>query len=75
MRNLRKFGPKDAGHPSIGEQCPACHVPFEPGDYTTLIMLGPADNTEARQRARGGLPYNAVALEVHWACATGEEDE
>ena len=36
---LRRFGPKSAGHPSIGEPCPACKIIFKEGDYTTLIAL------------------------------------
>ena len=74
MSELRKFGPKTSTHPSIGTQCPTCHQPFKEGDFTTLISLGPGDNEEARKRISQGRPYNAIALEVHWACATGEED-
>lgn len=69
----RRFGPKAADHPSVGEPCPACRQPFEPGDYTTLVTLGPGDDPDARERERAGRPYNAVALEVHYACVTGEE--
>jgi hypothetical protein len=64
-----KFGPKKADHPSVGEECPACHVAFAEGDYTTLVVLGPGDDPEARQRASEGRAYNAVAAEVHWDCA------
>jgi len=67
-----KYGPKKAGHPSVGEDCPACHQPFEVGDYTTLVLLGPGDDEEAHERARAGRPYNAIALEVHWDCASEE---
>jgi len=70
---LRKFGPKGADHPTVGENCPACHKPFQAGDFTTLIALGPGDDPEAQEKARSGIGfYNAVAVEVHWACATGE---
>lgn len=68
----RKFGPKAADHPSVGTNCHACGAQFEEGDYTGLVMLGPGIDPEARQRAREGRPYNAVAEEVHWACMTGE---
>lgn len=68
---FRRFGPKSAGHPSVGEECPACRQPFEEGDYTTLIELGPGEDEEARKRAREGRAYIAVAIEVHWACASG----
>ena len=71
---MRRFGPKEALHPSIGTLCPACHQPFKKGDFTTLISLGPGEDKEARKRISQGRPYNAVALEVHWACATGEEE-
>lgn len=68
---MRPFGPKAADHPSVGEPCAACRHPFEPGDYTTLVSLGPGEDEEARQRAREGRAYNAVAVEAHWACVTG----
>lgn len=68
----RKFGPKNADHPGVGNPCPACHIAFAEGDYTTLVMLGPGDDPEQRDKARLGLVYTAVAVEVHWSCATGE---
>lgn len=71
MTDLRRFGPKPSDHPSVGNDCPACHVPFAGGDYTTLIALGPGDDPEAQERAATGRPYNAVAVEVHYACAGG----
>jgi len=69
----RMFGPKHPDHPGVGMECPACKVPFVAGDFTTLVMLGPGADEEARERARNGRVYNAVAVEVHWSCATGEE--
>ena len=66
---MRKFGPKIADHPSIGEICPACRKPFQAGDYTTLVCLGPGDDKEEQEKAISGRAYNAVAAEVHWACA------
>ncbi len=69
----RKFGPKTADHPTIGELCQACKKPFKEGDFTTLVSLGPGDDMDARDRARNGLAYNAVAIEIHHACATGGE--
>lgn len=68
----RAFGPKGADHPTIGRPCPACHVAFAPGDFTTLVALGPGDDPDAQERAREGWAYNAVAVEVHYTCATGE---
>lgn len=69
----RKFGPKSADHPSVGLPCPACQGPFAAGDYTALVTLGPGADEEAQERARAGRAYNAVAVEVHWTCATGEK--
>jgi hypothetical protein len=71
----RRFGPKRADHPSVGEKCPACNEPFKAGDYTTIVALGPGDDPEARKRAAAGRSYNAVGIEVHWGCATGLGDE
>lgn len=72
--DLRKFGPKDNAAPSIGDPCRACGAVFKAGDYTTLIALGPGDDKEAQDKAARGGFYNAVAIEVHWACATGERE-
>ena len=69
---MRKFGPKKSDDRAIGWPCPACDEDFAVGDFTTLISLGPGDDPEAQKRCRDGRPYNAVAKEVHWACATGE---
>lgn len=71
----RKFGPKQPNHPSIGEVCPACKVRFKEGDYTTLVVIGPGDDEEAQRKAKEGHAYNAVAIEAHWACVTGEYDD
>jgi hypothetical protein len=73
MDTPRKFGPKRLDHPSIGKKCPACEQPFKAGDFTTLIPLGPGGDPESREKCKDGKSYNAIALEVHWACATGEE--
>ena len=70
--DLPKFGPKVAEHPSVGKRCPACKKKFKVGDYTTLVAIGPGDSEENRKKAREGRAYNAVAVEVHWCCATGE---
>jgi hypothetical protein len=74
MSEQQKLGPKKADHPSVGKPCPACDVNFGDGDFTTLIPIGPGADREEQALARSGRPYNAVAVEVHWACATGEED-
>ena len=65
------FGPKSAGHFSVGKPCHACRRPFAVGDYTALVPLGPGDDPEERRKCADGKPYNAVALEVHYACALG----
>jgi hypothetical protein len=71
----RKFGPKKADHPGIGNPCPACKQSFVAGDYTTLVMIGPGDDPDAQERARAGRVYNAVAVEAHWTCVTGEPSD
>ena len=68
--DLRRFGPKPEG--ALLMTCSACQVQFKTGDYSTLIALGPGPDEEEQQKAREGRPYNAVAVEVHWFCATGE---
>jgi len=75
MNETRRFGPKKADHPSVRESCPACKQPFAKGDYTALMPLGPSDNKEEQDKCRDGLAYNAVAVEVHYACATGIRNE
>ena len=60
----RIFGPKSAGHPSIGEACPVCFEPFKEGDYTVLRAVEPADDEE-RAKMNAGRPYTAIAIEVH----------
>lgn len=67
--SIDQHGPQDDDHPSVGTPCPACGVSFAAGDYTMLIPLGPGASLEARERARTGRLYNAVAVEVHYACA------
>lgn len=70
----RRFGPKSADHPSIADRikCPACNKPFAVGDYTTVIVIGPGDDPDSMEAARNGRPHNAVAIEAHWSCVTGE---
>lgn len=70
---LRKFSPLPKEHPLIGDICQACQQPFKEGDITTLVALGPGDDPKAREYCREGNTYNAVAIPIHWACATGEE--
>jgi hypothetical protein len=72
-KDLTRFGPKSESGSGIGRPCPACDEIFKAGDFTTLVMLGPGGDAKAREKAAAGLPYNAIALEVHWSCATGKE--
>lgn len=65
--NVRKFSPKRADHPSIGQPCYFCDEPFKEGDETSLVALGPVDADEATKKAEGR-PYTAVGKEVHWTC-------
>ena len=67
----QRFGPKSSIHPSILKPCPACNRKFKVGDYTTLVVLGPGNSKENQKKARNGQAYNAIAVEVHWPCATG----
>ena len=69
MTTQRRFGPKKADHPGIGQECQACHLPFIEGDCTTLVLLGPGNDKEARERRDLGRPYNAIAIEIHWDCS------
>ena len=73
MTDLRKFGPKTELDGNKRE-CFACNQPFKIGDYTTLVAFGPGDNPESQEKCREGRAYNAVAIEIHWACATGETE-
>lgn len=69
----RVFGPRAEEHGPSEHVCPACNEPFVPGDLTVLVVLGPGPDAEARAKARAGRHYNALAVEVHLACATGSE--
>lgn len=58
----------------IGGECRACWRSFKIGDVPTLISLGPGLDKDERAKAHAGRAYNAVAIPVHWACATGSDD-
>lgn len=70
-KSIKRYGPKDESHPTLGKLCAACNRPFEVGDYTAFITLGPGDDRGAQEKARMGLPYDGVVIEVHYACAGG----
>ena len=71
---LTIWGPKKADHPSVGEPCPVCAVPFVAGDLTSPVNNAPAD---AKQRAKMimGLAYTASCQEAHAHCARIKEKD
>lgn len=69
------WGPKTADHPTRDWPCPACLEPMREGQYTVLVPLGPGKNPEARLLTRLGKWFNAAALEAHFSCISGVEDE
>jgi hypothetical protein len=68
------MGPLAFDHPLVTkpETCPGCRHVFKAGDAVTLVILGPGDDEEARERRDQGRPYNAIAQPVHWDCSTQE---
>lgn len=66
---MDKFGPRRLDSTVA---CPACGLKIIQGQYSALISLGPGADEDEQKRCREGRPYNAVAVEVHWSCATGE---
>jgi len=62
-----KYGPKSKDHSSIGTLCLSCGKPFQEGDYTTLMDIGPAD-AENKIKMLQGKPYTAEAEEIHYSC-------
>lgn len=71
---LHRFGPKAVDHPSVTWPCAACSEPLGEGSYTVLVPIGPGKDPEEREKCRNGQHYNAIALEAHWACVTGQEE-
>lgn len=69
---LKPIGPKEHDSPTVDRLCVACYRVFRPGDFTTLIPLGPGDDPAEQEDARAGGFYSGVAIEVHWHCATGK---
>jgi len=68
----QKMGPLAADHWLGDADCPGCQLPFIEGDHVTLVPIGPGGDPDERDRAASGRAYNAVAIAVHWTCATGE---
>lgn len=71
----RKLAPLPASHQLIGTLCLACGQTFIAGEVTTLVVLGPGNDPQAREQLLAGRPYTAVASPAHWACATGGHDD
>lgn len=69
---IPKIGPKPIAHPTVGGTCLLCQETFEVNDYTTLLPLGPGSDPESRTLCRAGQPYEGIAVEVHYICATGK---
>jgi hypothetical protein len=68
-----KVGPIPEGVATV--PCPACLQVILPGQFFTLIPVGPGGDPKKRSLARQGLPYSPTFLGVHWACVTGDESE
>ena len=60
---MMKYGPKSDASPSIGTPCPRCGIPFEAGDFTTLMR-------STRDSKFGNTP-----VEIHWDCAQYKPDD
>lgn len=69
LRGIRKLS--SGGQENL--YCRACEKPIEKNSDVALIALGPGDSEENMEKCEQGRPYNAVAIQVHWSCATGEK--
>lgn len=69
---IPKFPAKPRGHQTIGALCPLCNEKLVVGDVTTLLPLGPGGDPVQRFKCKQGQPYEGIAIEVHYACATGD---
>lgn len=70
---LLPSGPTRVNPAAVGLRCPACQVELADGDLVAALPLGPGANPAARAACRSGGPYEAVVIELHWACRTGDE--
>ncbi len=66
---MRAFQPMAADHPCVGNECAVCGSAFIAGDITTVIPLGPGDDSDDQEKARRGGWYSAYAVVAHAACA------
>jgi len=70
---LQKMGPLPADSWLLkGGDCPGCRLPFTEGDRITLVPIGPGEDPDEQAKAAQGRAFNAIAIAVHWTCATGE---
>jgi len=69
--NLKKFGPKEPRHPTVGGLCLLCGETFRIADYTSILPLGPGSDEDAQELCRAGRPFHGIGMEVHWTCGTG----
>lgn len=51
--------------------CPACERELLHRQSICLVTIGPGDDPDEQEKCRDGRHYNAIAVAVHWACATG----
>ncbi len=70
--DMRMFGPKSKGHPSIGKPCPVCGEEFVVGDFTALAAIGVLGRRDQERRDAGKV-FNAFCVEVHWECSLKDE--
>lgn len=71
---IQRFGPAKAlEEGKLPRRCTACGENIIEGEYSGLIPLGPGGDAEEREKANGTKNYNAICVEIHWACATGRE--
>ena len=55
-------------------QCHACNGRIVGGQSFALVSVGPGDDVATRAAAFAGQVYDAVAVPVHWSCATGDAE-
>ncbi len=71
---LLKSEPLPSGHVYLNapvSRCAACQLFLEQGDVYTLVTLGPGPDQAEQGKCREHHDYVAVAVPVHWTCATG----
>ena len=56
-----------------GVACPSCNTSLQPGDFVTLVPVGPGPDPDRRRAARMSAPFDVASLIVCWPCVSGEE--